>query len=187
VTNEETAGASDHNDLDSASQPMRLVPDGFESFYEEFRASVYRALRVAGARPEEADDATAEAFARALVAWNVVARHPNPRAWVMTVALREYWAAWRRWEARVTHVSVEMAPQPGPELAIDPHLIHMIGLLPARQREVVALRDLCGFNTNETADVLGIRQGTVTNLLYRAHETLRAKLGDTRGQEMPHD
>jgi len=45
--------------------------------------------------------------------------------------------------------------------------------LPARQREVVALRVLLDLDTETTAEVLGIAPGTVTAHLYRAVAALR--------------
>ena len=45
--------------------------------------------------------------------------------------------------------------------------------LPARQREVVVLRFLEGFDTRETAEIMGSREGTVKAHLHRATENLR--------------
>lgn len=50
--------------------------------------------------------------------------------------------------------------------------------LPMRQREVVVLRFLEGFDTAETADILGCRAGTVKAHLHRATLKLRSDLGD---------
>ncbi|MEO0543725.1 MAG: RNA polymerase sigma factor [Pseudomonadota bacterium] len=55
-------------------------------------------------------------------------------------------------------------------------LARALALLPVRQREVVLLRFYEGFDTRETAEILGCREGTVKAHLHRATQTLRAGL-----------
>lgn len=50
--------------------------------------------------------------------------------------------------------------------------------LPPRQREVVVLRFLEGFDTRETAEIIGSREGTVKAHLHRATENLRKFLSN---------
>jgi DNA-directed RNA polymerase specialized sigma24 family protein len=62
-----------------------------------------------------AEDATAEAFARALAHWDTVASHPNPKAWVLRVAWNHHRSSWRRWEARWSVDQQEPSPaRPNP-------------------------------------------------------------------------
>lgn len=56
-------------------------------------------------------------------------------------------------------------------------LSHALSALPLRQREVVVLRHLEGFDTAETAEILGCRAGTVKAHLNRATLKLRDILG----------
>ncbi|MEM1430262.1 MAG: RNA polymerase sigma factor [Pseudomonadota bacterium] len=51
-----------------------------------------------------------------------------------------------------------------------------LAALPLRQREVVLLRFFEGFDTQETAAILGCRAGTVKAHLHRATQTLRQVL-----------
>ena len=55
--------------------------------------------------------------------------------------------------------------------------------LPARQREVIALRTFLDLDTQTTAQVLGIAAGTVTAHLSRAVAALRGQLVSTGTQE----
>jgi len=55
--------------------------------------------------------------------------------------------------------------------------------LPARQRQVVALRLFLDLDTAATAETLGIAPGTVTAHLARAIATLRAELSPTIHEE----
>ena len=50
--------------------------------------------------------------------------------------------------------------------------------LTAPQRTVVALRDVEGFETDEIADMLGLKTGHVRVLLHRGRAKLRERLGD---------
>ena len=52
-----------------------------------------------------------------------------------------------------------------------------LAALKGRQREVVVLRLLEGFDTAETAEILGCREGTVKAHLHRATKNLRGLLG----------
>lgn len=52
-----------------------------------------------------------------------------------------------------------------------------LGELADDAREVVVLRDVQGLSTKETADLLGITEGTVKVRLHRAHARLRELVG----------
>ena len=57
-----------------------------------------------------------------------------------------------------------------------PDSAELLGLLPERQREVLAMRVFLDLDTRQTADLLGMAQGTVTAHLHRATTTLRKQL-----------
>lgn len=57
--------------------------------------------------------------------------------------------------------------------AFMPVLLSALGGLPARQREVVVLRDVEGLSSEEACDVLGIRPGNQRILLHRGRAGLR--------------
>jgi RNA polymerase sigma factor (sigma-70 family) len=50
--------------------------------------------------------------------------------------------------------------------------------LPRRQREVTVLRYYAGLDVAEIAGVLGISDGTVKAMLFRARQSLAVVLGD---------
>ena len=97
-----------------------------------------------------------------------------------------------RWRRRRREVSV---PDPGtladPPVAsaagnsVDPRIMAALMRLPARQRQVVALRLILDLDTGRTADVLGIAPGTVMAHLGRAIAALREDLMPERQQESP--
>jgi RNA polymerase sigma-70 factor (ECF subfamily) len=59
---------------------------------------------------------------------------------------------------------------------VDPALIAALRRLPARQREVLALRVFLDLDTETTAKVIGIAPGTVMAHLSRAVAALRRDL-----------
>ena len=50
--------------------------------------------------------------------------------------------------------------------------------LPAREREILILRNVKNLSYEEVADILAISVGTVKSRIARARESLRAKLGE---------
>jgi RNA polymerase sigma-70 factor (ECF subfamily) len=60
--------------------------EAFVLFYKNNTGPVFRALLAGTLNRAAAEDAAAEAFARAFAGWHTVANHPNPRAWVLRVA-----------------------------------------------------------------------------------------------------
>ncbi len=65
--------------------------------------------------------------------------------------------------------------------AFMPTLRAALDLLPARQRDVVLLRDVEGLSSDETCDVLGIQPGNQRILLHRARAGLRNRLAAEMG------
>lgn len=60
-----------------------------------------------------------------------------------------------------------------------------LAALPARQREVVLLRDVAGLSTSEVSKVLGISDANGRVLLHRGRSRLRQALEDAIGAEAP--
>jgi RNA polymerase sigma-70 factor (ECF subfamily) len=66
--------------------------------------------------------------------------------------------------------------------ALMPTLRSALHQLPARQREVVLLRDVEGLSSEETCDVLGLRPGNQRILLHRGRAGLRDRLAAEIGR-----
>ena len=156
--------------------------EAFALFYKNNSGPVFRALLASTLNRAAAEDATAEAFARALAHWDTVASHPNPKAWVLRVAWNHHRSSWRRWEARWSVDQQEPSPPP-PESWVDPDLIAAIRSLPRGQREVIVLVALGELTPTEIAEVLGRAVGTVRSQLFRARMALRQVLVEAPGPE----
>jgi RNA polymerase sigma factor (sigma-70 family) len=153
------------------------VSETFALFYKDNRGRVYRALLAGTLDRAHAEDATAEAFARALVHWDAVVNHPNPRAWVLRVAWNYHTSSWRAWEARwVTEPPASATPPPEPWVDVD--VVDAIRGLPRGQREVLVLVVFGELTPTEVAEMLGKAVGTVRGQLSRARAALRQALDD---------
>lgn len=154
---------------------MTLSPDDdFTAWYVTTYPRVRRALTLAVGEPELADEATAEAFARALERWNRVRGLDAPHAWVQTVGLNLVRSTLRRrrlerrWTARQRLVHEPPPPEP------DGPLWRAVAELPDRMRTAVALRYVADLTEQQVADVMGISRGAVASSLSAA----RARLAD---------
>jgi RNA polymerase sigma factor (sigma-70 family) len=162
----------------------------FAEFYRTSRDECLRTVLVSVGDLDTAQELVAEAFARACASWRTVGRHPAPAAWVVRTALNANISRWRR---RGREVPV---PDPGmvtdlPAISaasagsVDPRIMAALRRLPARQRQVVALRLILDLDTNGTAEMLGITPNTVMAHMARALAALRGDLMPERQTESP--
>jgi RNA polymerase sigma-70 factor (sigma-E family) len=154
----------------------------FAEFYERSRDDCLRTVLATVRDVDKAQDLVAEAFARAWASWRKVSRHPAPRAWVVRTALNLSVSSWRR-HRRELPLTDHDAPAYALAFSLaDTELTAVLQRLPARQRQVVALRIFLDLDTAHTAEVLGIAPGTVTAHLTRALTALRTEFA-THGSE----
>jgi RNA polymerase sigma factor (sigma-70 family) len=162
-------------------------PD-FAEFYREAKDECLFAVLVSVGDRDTAQDLVAEAFARAWASWPAVSRHPAPAAWVVRTALNAGVSRWRRRRREVAVPDLALVAD-GPATAgaaddcVDPRIMAALLRLPARQRQVVALRLFLDLDTERTARVLGIAPGTVQAHLGRAMAALRDGLIPTLQEE----
>ena len=146
----------------------------FERFYEEVKDRVWQTLLVTGRDPTRAEDAVAEAFARAFERWVTVGVMENPVGWVIQVAVNRFNSDWRIWRRELPEPPQDAAAS-DPE-SFDSDLARLVWGLPRRQRQVVALRVIADLSEDETGRILGISPKTVSVHLHRALGSLRQKM-----------
>jgi RNA polymerase sigma factor (sigma-70 family) len=139
---------------------------------------------------DTAQELVDEAFARACASWRKVSRHPAPAAWVVRTALNVNISRWRRRRREVAVPDLgRVADLPGTSAAsnspVDPRIMTALLRLPARQRQVVALRLFLDLDTYRTAELLGVAPSTVKAHLARALTALRDDLAPIEEQETP--
>ena len=156
-------------------RPEGVTRDEFTEFYAGNKDRCLRAAIAYGMAPDRAEEAVAEAFARAWSRWRSVRTVESPRAWVVRTAINADISWWRRRRR-------EVATDPPESLAktADPDafsiVIAAVRRLPPRQREVVVHRYLLDLDTSATARALGIAPGTAKAHLHHALAALRAEL-----------
>ena len=153
----------------------------FAEFYHSSRDNCLRTVLVSVGDQDTAQELVAEAFARACASWRAVSRHPAPAAWVVRTALNAHISRWRRRRREVLVADPgSLADLPAGAGAaddhIDPRIKAALMRLPARQRQVVALRLLLDLDTRRTAEVLGITPNTVKAHMTQALAALRLDL-----------
>jgi RNA polymerase sigma factor (sigma-70 family) len=160
----------------------------FAEFYRATKDECLFTVLVSVGDRDTAQDLVAEAFARAWASWRTVSRHPAPAAWVVRTALNAGISRWRRRRREVPVADLALVadrPVAGTAAgsAVDPRIMAALLRLPARQRQVVALRLFLDLDTARTAQLLGIAPGTVQAHLGRALATLRGDLTPIQQQE----
>jgi RNA polymerase sigma-70 factor (ECF subfamily) len=131
--------------------------------------------------PEEADDATQEAFIRA---WEKLGSFRGEAAfgtWLHRLAINALLARRTatgrdrdRFRSADGVLEIASGPRVEPDLSLD--FEAAISRLPGGAREVFVLHDVEGFKHREIADMLGVTAGTSKAQLHRARMMLRQHL-----------
>ena len=159
----------------------------FAEFYRRRKDECLFTVLASVGDEDIARELVAEAFARAWASWQRVRDHPAPEAWVVRTALNVGISRWWRRRREVTVADPGLIASP-PTVSqaptgLDPLIMAALMRLPARQRQVVALRLFLDLDTARTAEVLGIAAGTVQAHLGRAIAALREDLSSELQRE----
>ncbi len=139
----------------------------------------------------DAEDVVQEAVLRAYRFFDRF-RGSDARAWLLQIVRNccYTWLEKNRPSERMTEFDEELhqLPVPTPETLAaqsDERRRLMLALesLPARSREVLALRELEGCSYKEIAEITGIPMGTVMSTLSRARERLQRALTGAAAKE----
>jgi RNA polymerase sigma-70 factor (ECF subfamily) len=161
----------------------------FADFYRQFGASCLRTVYASLGDRLLAEEFVSEGFARACASWRKVGRHPAPQAWVVRTALNLNVSWWRRRRREIVWNDVDLPDRHSVESSVtgDLAVISALAALPARQREVVALRILLDLDVETTAATLRIAPGTVKAHLHRAIAAMRHQLTPITEKGKHHD
>jgi RNA polymerase sigma-70 factor (ECF subfamily) len=155
----------------------------FDEFYRsEFASMVVLAVAVTGRRIG-AEDVAQEAMLDAHRRWDRIATYDSPRAWVRKVVVQRAVKTSRKQANERTAASgralaVVGSPEP---TGLDPQLRDALLELPPQQRAVMALHYLEDLSVADTAEVLGVTEGTVKTQLSRGRSRLAGLLGVAEG------
>jgi RNA polymerase sigma-70 factor (ECF subfamily) len=162
-----------------ASQTRDASWERFESLYRSSRDDIYAYVLTLLRDPAAAEDITALAFERAYRRRRTFdRRRGEERAWLFGIARNAALDELRR-RRRVAALVTD--PEDGVEADADDAEVALrrtavqnaLAKLPAREREIVALKFHAGMSNAELARVLGVSESNAGTLLYRTMEKLR--------------
>lgn len=147
-------------------------PD-FVAFYDSSYRRLAAALSSTLGDRDLGREAADEGMARAYAHWNAVSGYDNPAGWVYRVGLN--------WALSLKRKLARRRTLPPPDhhhdrLPADPQIAEALAKLDVRLRSVVVCRILLDWSTEETADALAIKPGTVKSRLHRALTRLQELL-----------
>lgn len=170
-----------------------LAPDdpaALGALFERHRHYVFRTAWGLLGEHALADDVVQDVFVKMRSGRLKATPKARFTTWLYRVAIntaREHARKRRRtWGDPTAQAELEAMADPGADTARIETLEDVgqaLSTLPLRQREVVILRLFEGFDTAETAEILGCRQGTVKAQLHRATTSLKSFLSPPTKQE----
>lgn len=159
----------------------------FASLYERHAPAVHR-LSLASVPASQAEDVTAEVFAKA---WTSLAKFRGDGSpftgWLFAIARNVIADTHRRRYRRRTQPLEEpdayVHDDPTVERLQRLHLDGALAGLRGRQRRVIELKYFAGLSNDEVAAMLGVSAGAVNTLQWRALQQLRGVLLDDECEE----
>jgi len=151
------------------------IDDRFAELYRTEFDAVYRAVFVMCGDAPVAEEATQEAFARALERWHRLADRPWVAGWVTTTAMNVARRTLRR-----RRPELPGRAETSDVDAADLDLWRGVRSLPRRQQEAVVLHHVLDLPVSDVARLLGCSEGAVKVHLSRGRASLRERL-----QEVP--
>src|ERR1051326_2028057 len=165
----------------------------FDTLVRQHRPRVFRFLLASVRNRETAENLTQDCFTKAYQARSQFRGASSVTTWFLQIAANlvrdhesnsrlKFWRRTLRSEADVTELGLAVPDgQQSPEmLALIREQVQAVwcvaGSLPVRQRTVFLLRFVEDMDLLEIAEVTGMKEGTVKAHLFRALESVRARL-----------
>lgn len=166
----------------SVGQFASINREAFQSFYRENLGPIYRYVYGKVGNREEAEDLTSHIFIKAIHSLDYMRDAQGTRSWLFQVArttIADYWRAYYRsatssldalleagWEGPIEHEGGDKLLEITSSSA--DYAQRLLQALPERDREVLTCRFLLGLSVRETAVRMGLTEGNVKTLQFRA-------------------
>ena len=171
--------------------------EDFDALVRAHRQRIYWFLLASVRNRETGENLTQDCFLKAYQAREQFRGASSPATWFLQIAANlvrdhessgrlKFWRHMLRRDADVNDLSIAISdPQQSPEtLALRNQQVQSIWTaaanLPAQQRTVFLLRFVEDMNLLEIAEVTGMKEGTVKAHLFRALQSVRARLEGTK-------
>ena len=148
--------------------------DAFRVFYSRTKGSLYAYLLRISRRRDVADDLLQESYCRFLAANLPDMDAAESRNYLFRIATNLLHDRWRRKEARDIVDSTNQSCQDDPEMRTD--VRRAFEKLNPRERQLLWLAHVEGFDHREIARITGLRVASVRVLLFRARGELAGAL-----------
>lgn len=149
----------------------------FEAVYPRARGLAYRIL---GDMPA-AEDAAAEAMARAVARWPSIGPLPHREGWILRVTSNiALDAARRRVQRNARRPKVDLRPDPdlGDAVVLRVALVEALAKLPRRQRDAIVFVHLLGYTPTEASIAMGVSASSVCQHIRRGRQSLEHHMSD---------
>jgi RNA polymerase sigma-70 factor, ECF subfamily len=179
-------GVSSSMTIDPALEPINLQRIGrevgggevvsvlFEEVYERHMGDVFRYALILTRDRDDAEDVASETFARALRAWRKGSEPDGPPLpWLLAITRNIATDGWHRARRVFSRPPEPTAPSDTARLEAVLWLHSVAGILPERQREVIALRYHRELTDADIGAMMGLSESGVRSLVARAIKTLR--------------
>jgi RNA polymerase sigma-70 factor (ECF subfamily) len=150
----------------------------FDAFYADTSRRVLGQVYAMTGNLAEAEDAVAEAFARAWQRWPQVREAQSPEAWVRSVAARIAVSTWRKAVNRV-RAHRRTAPEQANPASLGPDHVAMVTALKhlsADHRRAIVLHYVADLTVEEISKEMGAPTGTVKAWLSRGRQAMSRHL-----------
>ena len=149
--------------------------------YNTYADDIFRYLLVRVRDRPLAEDLTADTFTKAWLRLDSF-DFKQTRPWLYKIAKNTMTDHWRKKQAVVTEVETEVVSAAEPiEAQLDRKILAgtietAMATLPEEMRSVVSMRFMLGYSAKKTADSLGMSEGNVRVVQYRALKKLKEVL-----------
>ncbi len=177
-----TPVAEQADDAALAVRASRGESAAFGLLYDKHVAAIYRYVYYRVRDDAEAEDLTSDVFMRALKAMPRYEPRQAFLAWLYRIARNAVIDRARRGNRQVSYEDALEHPTPDQIVVPDEQVLAhsdnetlrgALAKLTPLQQEVIVLRFLEGYSTEEIAKIVGKREGTVRGIQFRAIGTLR--------------
>ncbi len=175
------------DDVDLVRRVRQGDHDGFAALVKRYQARVFALVLMVVRSPPAAEDVTQDTFVRA---FRNLHRYDDTRPiypWLAAIAIRlaHNWSRQHGRTARREGTPIDAAPAPAtPPAALTDliadersrHLWATVASLPARERTAVILHYRDGLSVRDIAAALGVTDGTIKTMLFRARRQMRERM-----------
>jgi RNA polymerase sigma-70 factor (ECF subfamily) len=148
----------------------------FDTFFEEERERLFKALYFITGNREDAEELTQDAFLHLWERWGDIDRIDDPTGYLFRVALNGFRMRRRRAAIAVRKLVPALETSDAfleAEMRADVRQL-LLGVTP-RQRAALLLVDLLGYSPEQAARILRVRPSTVRALATQGRKTLRTE------------